>query len=450
MAIIKWLAILSGLLTVTFFAVNWHDEDLKPEVQAALNWQPPANMLEDNGFLILLGMDAPLDQDAYQFGKQKYEAEFARFNIAQSAHQEPPAKEFTEPNTFINWKDEQCDYQAVANCVDYYLNVDRAKFAEIIVKLKTQLARYKAIQQSKYYVEANMPMLSAEVPSFSSLMSASEVQRIQAIWAIADKQTQQGMAQLIENAMFSRRLLKESNSLISHMVALKMLRRDMLIISELLARDPALAKTYQAQIAPVLASIDNPEYGIKNAFIAERNMVLATYNFTNVYFEDVTGSAKWRYVIARFGYLPKATINLFFQWSELRLLLANVSAHELNAAKLMVENKQKSLLGIGFGWFYFKNPAGKILMSVAEPNYVNYIERHHDTEGFIRIVRAQLQLLAENTPKENIAKVLAQHPNPYTLQPFKTKGDKLVFEGQADYSYDDPAVFEVNIAENLQ
>jgi hypothetical protein len=65
--IIKPLFAVIIAVLALFIAVNIGDEPLKPEVQQALNWQLPEHALDkDNGWLILLGMDAPEDQDAYE------------------------------------------------------------------------------------------------------------------------------------------------------------------------------------------------------------------------------------------------------------------------------------------------------------------------------------------------------------------------------------------------
>ena len=69
---IKIIALICGLLFLTFVIINWGDEDLKPEVAQILSWQAPTNALDDNGYLVLLGIEAPLEMDASIIGKRRY------------------------------------------------------------------------------------------------------------------------------------------------------------------------------------------------------------------------------------------------------------------------------------------------------------------------------------------------------------------------------------------
>lgn len=87
-----FLVIVIALFFLVIF-LNLSDEPLKPEVKKALAWQLPEQALDNNGYLILLGMDAPTDQDAYQVGKKKLKAELSRYQTTQKTQKSrrPPA-----------------------------------------------------------------------------------------------------------------------------------------------------------------------------------------------------------------------------------------------------------------------------------------------------------------------------------------------------------------------
>ena len=71
---IKFIALIWVFLFFAFIIINWGDEDLKPEVVQALAWKPPANAYQNNGYLTLLGIKAPMEMDAKKVGKKALES----------------------------------------------------------------------------------------------------------------------------------------------------------------------------------------------------------------------------------------------------------------------------------------------------------------------------------------------------------------------------------------
>lgn len=384
---------------LTLVIVNWGDEELKPEVVQALAWKPPTNAFADNGYLILLGIKAPIEMNASQVGKKALEAELARFATAQKTHIELPAPKQNpaEVDDYIDWKDNQCNYQMQPNCVDFYLQQDADKLNFALLAEDRLAKRFQAIKQSKNYVEVMPPLISAEFPKYTLLMQASEMERVQVILDISEGKLEQGVARFAENAAFSRRLLRESNSLISHMVALALMQRDTRVLSELMLKYPIIVTKYAAQLVPVLAPISTPEYNLKKVFIYEKNLGLTTINIANNLAESEATAAGLDYFLQllRVGYLkvfyqPNATLNLLCDWSQYRIKLTEVSAAELDQAKQDLQHNQQTLLGLGIHPYYIKNPMGKILASVADPDYAMYIERKYDLDGYIYMVNSQL------------------------------------------------------------
>lgn len=465
-SIVKWGLLSVALLMLLFVVINWRDEALKKEVVVALSSPLPADSQQDNGYWTLLGIDAPTEQDAYQVGKAAFNKELGRFKQMQATHQEPPIKEMSGPSSVPKNIDAlKCKYRTSQNCVETYLNQDPHLLAEAVDSYQLQLRRLEAIKRSQYYVELMLPMVSAEVPRYSVLMNAVELQRMQAILAIKNKQVSQGMAQLIANAQLSRRLLNASNSLISHMIALSMMQRDIQLLSELLAKYPGLAADYHAQIQPLLASIDTPAYSLKSAFVSERHMMITTMNNLTYatpgeLFSTNEGVATSKMpanvtnaVLARF-YQGNATTNLMYDLNTQAIVLAEASPPALDGLVKQIEQTRATYFGVCFvsNTYCFKNPVGKILANIAQLNGLSYIQRHHDMEGYIRLVRIQWQVAAEHTLAERIPAVLAQHPNPYTLQPmhYNSQQGTLSFEGRYQ-RYGEPAshLYKVSLAATL-
>ncbi|MGB4812304.1 MAG: hypothetical protein WBP13_07480 [Methylophilaceae bacterium] len=447
----QWLLCAVVLLISFLLYAYFSDETLKPEVQAVLNWQPPANYDVDNAYLTLLGIDAPANQDANTVGKQQLNDDIARFKQMMRTHKEALSKDPTSTVTseklnISDWKDIRCEYHTAINCVDYYLKLDQNKLNEIKNDYLVPINRYEVIKNSARFVEVAIPMGSATLPAYNLLAGASELKRIEAIVAITHHQADEGVAILVENAQFSRRLLKSTNSLIAHMVALSLIQRDTQVLSELLVKYPKLAQSYQTQLEPILATIEIPEYSIEKAFVNERNMMLpmianlkyasAAEFFENPNAEETKQSASLKSQVLFKFYQGNATANLFYDLGTLRLRLAQAPATQFTSVKDEVAQKREHYFSDCINKttipLCFKNNTGKILALIAEPDYSSYIERHHDAEGYLRLVYLQLKILAEAPDANNRDQLLAQYPNPYTLKPMVDDGKNasLTFIGK--------------------
>ncbi len=428
---IKIIALICGLLFLTFVIINWGDEELKPEVLQTLDWKAPANALEDNGHLILLGIEAPIEMDVAQVGKKALQAELARYDVMQKTHKDPPPVELNpaEIDDYIDWKDNRCDYTKQANCVDFYLQQEADKLNLALLTQKRLAARFEAIKQSKNYVEVMLPLVTSQLPKYSLLTQASEMERIQAILGISEAKLGQGVTKFAENAAFSRRLLHESNSLISHMIALSLIQSDTRVLSELMTKYPKIATKYAAQLMPILASISTPEYNLKKTFDYEKNWGLAIVGNTNNQIENEAMASELSYLQLLFNnvvYQPNATLNLLYDWAQHRIKLTEVSAADLDSAKQDLKRNQQSLLGLGFHPFYIKNTAGKILASVAEPDFSAYIERQHDLDGYIHMVNFQLTAILN---KLEIKKLDLHDPYKKLMQ-YDANSGVLTFAGR--------------------
>jgi hypothetical protein len=410
-----------ALLFVIFIAINWGDEPLRPEVEAAMHWELPANTFDDNGYLILLGMNAPDDQDAAQAGRKKLESELARYQQFLQTHKSP---ELSIPNSTsaIDWKGLRCDYKKEQNCVEFYLGQDPNKQAVLRASQQLLLARFKAIRQSKNYTNVMLPFITAEMPGYSVLINATELEHIQSITEISHGKVLEGVRRFVENAMFARRLLKESSSLVSYMIAISMVQRDMRILSELIKKYPEVA-SHKDILQPVLASLSANDYAIRNAFMHERAMVLLFMN--SLKYEG--GNAQVAEENALINHLATLTLqansttNLYYDWWDTMLKAAEAPAPQFDDALVRARREKVEHLGVGIDPYYFKNPVGKILVRVSDPEYEKYIERKFDTDGYVRLVALQLKIVSGHIPTTDVPDLLNRSDpawvDPYTLKP---------------------------------
>lgn len=435
--IIKYITIFAILIPLLLFSAfvinNWGDDELKPEVVKALAWEAPANAFTDNGYLILLGMEAPNDMDATLVGKKLLEAELARFAETQKSHKEPMAINATTATPFIDWKDNRCEYTTQKNCVDYYLQQGASKLTVLISSQDRMIKRFQAIKQSKYYVEVIPPLYTMQLPRYQHLVQGSELEHIQAILDISEGRSAQGVARFIENAAFSRRLLRESNTLVSHMIAVVMMQRDTRILSELLTKYPTLAKPYYAQLDAVLAPISSTEFNLAKALRHERDMGLIMFSHLKYASpNELSGdkASKFNQIWIWFGFQSNATLNDTYRLSKSLQKMANADAFDLDQLKEAHKQQYADYFQMDHTLFIKKNPVGRILVSIAVPNYGDYIERQHDLAAYITLVSVQLMMVTEDeiTKKKYVGEIR----DPYTreLMLYDKDNRVLTFEGR--------------------
>lgn len=435
--IIKIIGALAAVLFLILIAANLKDDELRPEVLQALNWQVPEGAFDkENGYVLMHGMHAPLGHDPYIIGKEILEKEITRYQIFLKTHIEPTAAVETNINLLSNLSEKQCKYVDTQNCVDFYLKDSNISITSQLAALKPFDDKFSTIKKSKKFVEITPPMITFSLPSYSPLTQSLEIQRVLAILEISSGDLDAGIHRLVENNQFSRRLLKESSTLITHMIALSMIHRDARVISELMIKYPMIATLHKEKILRALSPILAPEYSPKKYIRYENNLSSSVFSNIEYQIEDAEINMNvWQriaFIPRKYGFLKNNTLNLNYDFHTAYEMLAVSAASELNENINKSNLEKEKLLGLGYSFLHIRNPVGKILVAIGEPNYKNYIERHHDLDGYLTLVRLQQKLSSDKVTKDQLPQVMANFPNPYTLQAMRIDDDKglIVFDGR--------------------
>lgn len=401
---------------ILFLIANWGDEALRPEVQAELNWQPPKVVDEDNAYLLLLGIDAREGVDPLILGKRKLAAELLRYEKRQQIRDEyqDSAKDAYEV-ALVKSKSEVCDYSKTANCVRFYLSRSVDQEREILKSQHALLSNFERLKNSKHYQEIIPPLIEAAIPPFATAMHAAELERMQAIRLIASGKSSQGLDELLQLTAFSQHWLENADTLVSHMIALANVQRDLRIIDELLQDFPELLLE-QEKIEKWLNGFSNERFSIARTFKFERQVSMHSIQHWFSAAGDVQENwweVQWNKLVKR----PNAALNLTYDWHTSKInLLQEPSALYLKG-KTGLEDKEKALLGFGIANIYLRDPVIKILLSIASPQFETYIEKHHDTFAQINLLALKLEILKRNVAVSAIPQFVQEHatqyPNPY-------------------------------------
>ena len=420
------------LIIALFVIANWGDQDLRHEVEAELHWQAPKEIVDSNGFVLLQGMTAKEGVDPVVLGRRKLAAELQRFEEHRHKMSYDPIEPVLDSDEvrFQRGQAETCAYTESANCVAFYLSREVKDEQAILHARKSLLANFDRLKASATYLEIMPPHIGASIPQFSPLMHAAELQRMRAIRLIADGNPTLGLTELLQVADFSQRWLANSSSLVSHMIALASLQRDLRILDELLVRFPELLKE-QAQIQTWLSRFSLQKMSMDKAFKTERQVSLqvmhAALGASTNRAPDPALSWAQR-LLTKLISRPNAALNLTYDWNLLLETLAQQTGTAYIEMKVAMPNKRKALLGLGFANVYLRDPVAKILLGVSSPGFETYIERHADVFAQANLLAVKLDLLTQKIAEENIPQFIqsqaAQYAAKYGVQAVKWDADK--------------------------
>ena len=433
LTILKWLAVilftLAGLAPLTFVAINWADEKLSPEGEALL--RAPESKVADaaNGYYVLLGMNAPADANALETGRK---IQAARDRLYR---EDPLRQNFDAPDLLpavgtspeLGFDKLRCPMQG-NNCVNRYL-AQAPLVREQMRVHALSLARYGQMMQLPGYEEKPIPSPYAPLANYQAVTRAAELELAGAVLDVDAGRDAAGLAKIAAGIAYHRQLLAGSSGLLTRMISVSMLRRELQVLSELIERKPALAQSQRKLFQRLLAPLTPQENDLRPAIAVEARSLATMLQLMPEMMKRQGGgkpgfmgglSETWA---ARFIYLPNASINrLTPYWSAIAGLgHGSAATYEQRKQQFAQSPTGQRKWSGGVEWNYVRNPMGKILAGIALPEMGTYIERVHDLDGYIRLVSLQVAIRAEQVAPAAIGefadKAVPEMCDPYTGMP---------------------------------
>ncbi|MFY3384020.1 hypothetical protein [Paracidovorax sp. MALMAid1276] len=453
MKALGWLMLaLGGLAAVWLSALviaNWNDDALTEAAQRALQYTPPTEQaLEGNGYVILLGLDAPAEGDAIgdamALGRKRLAREIERRTWVE-AHgdreegmpagippPQDPAGEWVLPARL------RCPTDAV-DCFVWY-----ARHQEEITDLaRTQAAvlqRFMGITSAPHFHNPAPPYLLAEFAPFAVLVRTHELRLAQASLAWNHGRHQQAADMAKDAVQLRRRLASGADSLIAAMIAIAMQHRELRWFSAASAQN---AQSPPAAVTEAIeAMLSVPTESLAPALAGEMRSVASAFYLYRTAGLTAEPSQEppgwWRRTVhkaSNLGLLPHHTLNLSIGYLQQVQALSSLPPHQLQTAFSEASRKWAEE-GTCSLWAHLRNPAGYCLAAPEAPSYQRYAQRIADIDGYRRLVLLQHRAATENVAPADMPTWLAQSPhelrNPYTLQPMQWDAatHSLVFEGR--------------------
>ena len=425
-------------LAFSFYISHVNTESrLLPEV-ASIVLDPKAPELDElkrNVYVGMLAIDAPEGMDYMEIGAQVVLNNYSLFKqgmITQSAVDEKeidnPAKHY-DNKLALKWdfgKDGAafqyaCVRLDAPDCIEEALE----KKEETLALMKkeaniTLMQRYREILGLPHY-QAHYYTPYDPWPNYGSQVQFSRIRLAQALFAFDEGNIDAGFELLGEEMAAAKRMLRENESLVGHLIAVNLLYPHYHTISALMdtpqmkpyLRDPRLL----ALLAPLT---DGEQKALSRSFVIERNNSLYVVYMLGSYSSYISSERGKQEISARTSALSEAekqaflsrlkksvrmvffdrpgTVNMTYKAWEPILQRAGMSMEDIALlyAQNKLENLQKAInKTIKNNPWIPLNFVGYILTYVASPDFEPYLQRLYDVQSYILLVNTKHQILSQ-------------------------------------------------------
>lgn len=436
-SIFKWGIVTFGMIAVLLLAINAMDEKPSPELKA-LQALPQINADPSNGYFALAGINAPAEEDSFNFGAQWVDTYNAAADMP--ALKQANARFSVISNlTFLGGQKHLCN-PSKTPCLPQ-AKERAATWRKLAADNEILLTRHRALTAYANFEESYFPSSNeSPLPSYASPSRLLMLDLI-ALDA-AEGRLESALSSLEALMAFDRRALLGSRHLITGMVARSWLGQDYALLSEIVASRPkALADQQErlermtepleiGQVRAVAARLVEGEY--RYVSLAVPMFLDAEYGWQDA---GVLGAA-----LVRPFFKPRATMNLVANYhAALQAQIRDFSPENSDAWIARLRQLEQDENNAVYSWRILYNPVGKIGLAVGRPEYHAYILRLSDLIGVIRLARLQVDIVTAEDEDEDIPALIAANKalyDPYTDKPMGWDASKryLYFDAHSKYS----------------
>jgi hypothetical protein len=426
------------LLYLVGLAVNWRDQPPSAtalQMKEILTNRPPVADA-DNSFVYLMGFSVPASTDpevagakrvawikAVNLGTEKFDADPVKEDIGFNTAVSPPMKHMKE----------LCADEHSVECRDAFL----ATFSQPRMDLETlQLSRYRVLLQRPVWREVLPLDLRATLPRYSEIMDGQRLM-------LAELGTRAKLAPPAEIAdalradfTFWRGVLKDSDYLISRMIAVAALRNHFFFGNLVLREMPA---AQSGVIAAWSVPFSTEELSMRRAMAGELAFSEAVVR------QELNGNADQLIVdpddvrLTMLGRIGSTLARPFFQPQDQANYYAEVyldfsRRFEVPLGKYLAAEADVKSLDSPEISFHVYNATGHVFRALSGPwQFGSYAVRTGSVEGMRRAALLTAQLRDRGVPLDAIADELKESGlrNPFDHQSFKwnTEERAVVYDG---------------------
>lgn len=406
-------------------AVNAVDEPLSPEVKLLAASSYHAEPTPGNGYVWMLGLLAPEQEDAYAWGARAL-ARLWEFDAqSQSLSKDDP---LLADHLLIPGQSRTRCQPEKASCIKLAAEKD-VEIKRELAESGTLLDRAERMRAQPVFADSYTPnSWSSPIPSYGNVVVAQSATLFQASFAVGEERIEEAITLAEEDMRFSRRMLAGSTNLVGKMVANTLVARDVLFLSDLLSKRPDQMRPYERRIASALKPLSQEEIALDVALRNEARglvrLLLVDVPRTQSFWSapDAPTSSAGR-IADRFAslfYQPNATANAALRRFETEMAVARAPALKFDDVRKEVDVLMLQYENLGIR-DYLLNPVGNVLLGAERRSLTEYAARMHDLQGLVALVTAQAAMLSVSSPADAVVlrsvERAMRSADPYTGRP---------------------------------
>lgn len=441
-AVVLLVLVLPPLIwLVTSALVNSADVELSAEGKALLAFPVLPEPNERNAYVSILGLGAASDVDPYAQGLKALAALKAQdqpgFSKPSAWRAELDRGQLKSDKTRPICKPEE------KSCLE--LAAAKPEVEKHISGHQALLERYRGVRSRPEYIDLYVPAkFDSALPSFGNLTEPQNLALLSAALKATGGDLEGAVAELEAENAFHRRVAAGSGALIAKMIAVTMLSRDALFVSDLVREKGQAIAPFRARLEALVRPLTPAEAELAKVLHLENAALvnwLSGLHF-DTGFQAMFGNVDLG-IWPSLWYRPNQTINLVGAYFSLARTLLDAPAARLRTDSAAVSEKQRALKAGGISAFLRINRTGERLAellleyeSTEEQLFLPYISRMHDLGGLYSLVALQIKLDAAGVRESDaVAAALAgplgaEFPDPWTGKPmvFDAKRKTIGFE----------------------
>ena len=442
--VLKWLLIVLASVVILVLACWWllPDEALLPEAEKLLTARgaPPAVR---NGYFLLWGMRASPGQDAHAVG-QIIVAEHDKLIAAGGDLANFKAESFLGPTPLLTASLGQrlCDIEK-QKCLAVYQGA-RTQIETDLDRHKVYLERYRALRSYPEFAEVMSFTSTSPMPEFVPVTRMSDLADAAIAIQVASPETREAAVnELAAEIALWKRLLRDSDMLLTQMVSVALLQRKYRLASEIMNTYPEALRDYPARMAELTQPLPLRDATLVRALRGEFRFAASSYrNIKSMGqipgADDASGIGKLVDAFSLAGsYRPNATINRAYGMYQENAKLYAQPPKEVLAGHAQLKERHNDIDAWTPDTIVY-NPTGKVLTGIAAADFSTYAFRLHDLAGLSRLIDIQRRVaegsLSSERMTEFLASLDADQKDPYTGKPMEwnAKDRTISFAGHGN------------------
>lgn len=385
----KWLIFFSAyIVLLTFLAL--FDERLNPEIKSFVNVYSDRVPTEENAYYAVLGFHAPPGTDIHAMGIEIVQS------FEEASRKNPSLAEFDHKKLFggpeLSFTGQLTEFYKDRgfSCLEY-AQASKKNIEKLLSVNRELLDRYYSSYRYPRFRDTAPMAPPGLLPLFGSIRNTNKLMLLNLALEANAGRVNAAMDGLKRDIGYWRLVLKESNELITKLVAVSIIKMDYLFLSELISRNK-IGPTHLQITGSLMGPLEPDEVDMSGAMRREFEFTMnGIRGIKDSFLQKKPGEEKdsrWKFLLWPF-FKVNASINIIYPSHKKLAAAAALSAKDLVSESRKWEGAKKSKLGLDDFYNFVGTIVHKPMGDLENLKYLSYLSRVHDLDGLIRLVSLQ-------------------------------------------------------------